>query len=218
MNRMKLWIKTHRIVKWLFPRYIWDYQTKEKTVWLTFDDGPIPAVTPWVLEQLSVHNARATFFCIGDNVRKHPDIFGKLLDAGHTIGNHTFNHWNGWKTPAPDYLANVMACREAICERTDDRHRLFRPPYGRITRKQARVLRRQGYKIIMWDVVSADFDAGISPEQCVQNVVRNVRPGSIIVFHDSVKAWKNLEYALPKVLGFLTANGYRCEVPRQICS
>lgn len=214
---MKLWIKTHWLVKWLFPKYIWDFQTRHKTVWLTFDDGPIPEITEWVLEQLKQHNARATFFCIGDNVRKHPAIFNKVIAAGHSIGNHTFNHLNGWKTETSDYTDNVDLCQQEIAKLTDH-CRLFRPPYGKIKRKQARILRKAGYKIIMWDVVSADFDQSITPSACLENVLKNVEPGSIIVFHDSVKAFKNLEYALPRTLEFLSENGYRCEILDQICS
>jgi peptidoglycan/xylan/chitin deacetylase (PgdA/CDA1 family) len=215
---MKLWIKTHPIVKWLFPKYVWDFRTKEKVVWLTFDDGPIPEVTEWVLAQLEKHNAKATFFCIGDNIQKHSDIFLKVIENGHSTGNHTFNHLNGWKTQTSDYIDNVDLCRQQICNLTTDSRQLMRPPYGKIKRKQARILRKAGYKIIMWDIVSADFDASISPEDCLQNVLKNVVSGSIIVFHDSLKAWKNLEYALPKTLEFLSENGYRCEVPDQICS
>jgi len=215
---MKLWIKTHRLVKWLFPKYIWDFKTNDKVVWLTFDDGPIPEVTEWVLAQLEKHHAKATFFCIGDNIRKNPGVFLKVIENGHSIGNHTFNHLKGWETETADYIGNVRLCEEQIQRLTTTDQRLFRPPYGKIKRKQARILREAGYKIIMWDIVSADFDAEISPEECLQNVLRNVAPGSIIVFHDSLKAWKNLEYALPKTLEFLSGNGYRCKVPDQICS
>ncbi len=215
---MKLWIKTHWLVKLLFPKYIWDFKTKEKVVWLTFDDGPIPEVTEWVLGQLSRYKAKATFFCIGDNIRKHPELFQKVIAAGQHIGNHTFNHLNGWKTDTSDYLDNVAKCSEEINSHLEDGSRLFRPPYGKISRRQARLLRHKGFKIIMWDVVSADFDASVTPEQCYQNVIKNIEPGSIIVFHDSIKAWNNLEYALPKTLEFLSENGYRCELPRQICS
>lgn len=214
---MKLWIKTHPLIKLLFPKYVWDLKTTEKLVWLTFDDGPIPEVTPWVLNQLEKHNAKATFFCIGDNVRKHPDIFKQVVAAGHTIGNHTFNHWNGWKTKISDYIENVKSCQSTI-ENLGVATRIMRPPYGKIKRKQARILRKSGYKIIMWDIVSADFDASVTPVECLENVTQNVRSGSIIVFHDSQKAWKNLEFALPKTLEFLSENGYKCVIPDQICS
>lgn len=222
---MKLWIKTHPIVKWLFPKYVWDFETKEKVVWLTFDDGPIPEITQWVLSELEKHHAKATFFCIGDNIRKNPKVFQQVIEKGHSIGNHTFNHLKGWETDNATYIENVRLCAEQIQQPTTNNRQpatsnqqLFRPPYGKIKRKQARVLRQAGYQIIMWDIVSADFDASVSPKECLQNVLKNVRPGSIIVFHDSVKAWKNLEYALPKTLEFLSENGYRCEVPDQICS
>lgn len=222
---MKLWIKTHPIVKWLFPKYVWDFETKEKVVWLTFDDGPIPEITQWVLSELEKHHAKATFFCIGDNIRKNPKVFQQVIEKGHSIGNHTFNHLKGWETDNATYIENVRLCDDQIQQPTTNNRQpatsnqqLFRPPYGKIKRKQARVLRQAGYQIIMWDIVSADFDASVSPKECLQNVLKNVRPGSIIVFHDSVKAWKNLEYALPKTLEFLSENGYRCEVPDQICS
>lgn len=214
---MKLWIKTHPLIKLLFPKYVWDFRAPEKSVWLTFDDGPIPEVTPWVLGQLEKYNAQATFFCIGDNVRKHPDIFKEITQAGHTIGNHTFNHWNGWKTETSDYIDNVKSCQSEI-ENRGVKTNIMRPPYGKIKRKQAWILRKLGYKIIMWDIVSADFDVSVAPEECLENVTKNVRPGSIIVFHDSQKARKNLEFALPKTLEFLSENGYKCIIPDQICS
>ena len=214
---MKLWIKTHPLVKFIFPRYIWDFKTEEKVVWLTFDDGPIPEVTEWVLAQLELYHAKATFFCIGDNIQKYPAIFNKVTAAGHNVGNHTFNHLNGWKTQTSAYLDNVKMCAEAISKLTNPT-KIMRPPYGKIKRKQAQLLRKSGYKIIMWDIVSADFDQTITPETCLENVLKNIEPGSIIVFHDSVKAFRNLEYALPKTLKFLSENGYRCEVPDQICS
>jgi len=206
------------MVKWLFPKYVWDFRTVEKVVWLTFDDGPIPEITEWVLAELKKHNAQATFFCIGDNIRKNPDIFLKVIENGHSIGNHTFNHWNGWKTETSDYISNVESCQNEIYKLTQTNRPIFRPPYGKIKRRQARILQKSGYKIVMWDVVSADFDQTITPEECLKNVLKNVEPGSIIVFHDSLKAWKNLQYALPKTLEFLSENGYRCEVPDQICS
>lgn len=212
---MKLWIKTHRIIKWLFPRYVWDFSTAQREVWLTFDDGPIPEVTPWVLEQLKAYDAKATFFCIGDNVRKHPDVLEQVLADGHTVGNHTFNHWNGWKTDTSHYVENVARCADEIGKHLK-KPTIMRPPYGKITRKQAGILRKSGYSIIMWDIVSADFDASVSPEQCMKNVVENVEPGSIIVFHDSVKAFRNLQTALPETLKFLAENGYRCVVPERI--
>ena len=158
-----------------------------------------------MLDQLQKFNAKATFFCIGDNVRKNPDLFQKVNDAGHRIGNHTFNHLNGWQHNTDDYVNNVQ-CAESFI--TTD---IFRPPYGRIKKQQADVILEK-YKIIMWDVLSYDYDKDVSPEQCYLNVVNNVRPGSIIVFHDSIKAFRNLEYTLPKCLLYLKENDYSFKV------
>lgn len=196
--------KTPRLVQQLLPGFLWHVPSKEKVLYLTFDDGPIPEITPWVLETLEKWQAKATFFCVGDNVRKHPGIFQQLLAAGHSTGNHTFNHLNGWKTPAPLYLENIEKCRELLPAK------LFRPPYGSITPAQARQLRKQ-YRIVMWDVLSWDFNTRISPERCLQNVLANARLGSIVVMHDSLKAAPNMKYALPRVLQHFSALGYRFE-------
>lgn len=209
---MWYWIKTNRLIKRIFSNYVWDIPTVEKKVYLTFDDGPTPEITAWVLDQLKEFNAKATFFCIGENIQKYPEIFDSILTNGHTIGNHTFNHHNGWKTKTSDYIENVLLCKEVIRKQTTDNTQLFRPPYGKIRKSQANLLRKNGYKIIMWDVLSADFDASISPEKCLHNVIRNTQPGSIIVFHDSEKSHKNLVFTLPKFLTFLKQNNYVCEV------
>lgn len=205
------WIKTSRLIKRIFPKYIWDFPAVEKTVYLTFDDGPTPEITTWVLEQLEQFDAQATFFCIGDNIQKHPEIFNQMVQNGHSVGNHTFNHLNGWKTSTVAYLENVRLCEVLIPQHKTHNTTLFRPPYGKIKKSQAEILLAQGYKIIMWDVLSADFDEKVTPEKCLENVLRNIRPGSIIVFHDSVKAFKNLQYALPRTLAFLKQQGYECE-------
>jgi len=194
------WVKTNRFIKKLFSNYVWDIPNTENKIYLTFDDGPTPEITEWVLEELEKHNAKATFFCIGNNIKKHPEIFEKLISKGHSIGNHTFNHLNGWKTSTDDYLENSRLC-ETICN-------LFRPPYGKIKASQAKKLKQLGYQIIMWDVLSADYDATITKEKCLENVVKNVQSGSIIVFHDSVKAFPNLEYTLPKALEILNKKGF----------
>jgi len=208
---MKLWIKTHKVIKWLFPKYIWDMPNNQNEVYLTFDDGPIPEVTEFVLAELKKCQAKATFFCIGDNIRKNPEIFEKVIASGHAIGNHTFNHLKGWQTETQNYIENVERCKAQMGQ-----HRvktiLMRPPYGKIKTAQAKILRKAGYKIIMWDIVSADFDTKVSPETCLQNVLRHVESGSIIVFHDSLKAFPNLRYALPETLKFLSENGFKCEV------
>lgn len=207
---MSFWVKTNRFIKWIFANYVWEIPNHESKVYLTFDDGPTPEITEWTLEELKRYEAKATFFCIGDNIKKHPDIFLKVINQGHAIGNHTFNHLKGWKTGNETYIENVSRCQEQITNYTSHIVNLFRPPYGKIKPSQSRILRKMGYKIIMWDIVSFDFDHGISPEKCLENVLKNVRPGSIVVFHDSVKAAQNLKYALPKTLEFLKDKGFTC--------
>ena len=156
------------------------------------------------MKQLEGYHAKGTFFLIGENVSKHPKIYHQLKEAGHSIGNHTYNHYNGWRYTTQDYLDNVQACQDIVPSK------LFRPPYGRITKKQARKLTKD-YSIIMWDILSGDFDHSISVEQCCKNVIKNIRPGSIIVFHDSEKAWQSLQVALPKTLEYLKEKGFRME-------
>ncbi len=201
------WVKTHRFIKWLFPQFVWDVPCRDKSVYLTFDDGPIPEATPMVLNLLQRFNAKATFFCIGDNIGKHPEIFRRIIDEGHTVGNHTQNHLNGWKTPLDTYLKNVAACQTGIEKYTRPKRKLMRPPYGKITRAQSRALRHQGYEIVMWDVLSADYDTSITPEKCFNNAA-SCRPGSIVIFHDSVKALPNMGFALERLLKKLSAEGY----------
>ena len=154
------------------------------------------------------------FFCIGENIDKHPEIFHKVIKEGHSIGNHTFNHLNGWKTATEAYKENVRLCEEVIEKAVDYnlKSKIFRPPYGKLKTAQSKAIRKLGCKIIMWDVLSADFDPTLSKEKCLDNVLSNVKPGSIIVFHDSIKAFKNLEYVLPKTLAFLKENNFNCAV------
>lgn len=209
------WIKTNRIIKMIFSDLIWDIPNKEKKIYLTFDDGPTPEITEWVLAELEKHNAKATFFCIGKNIAAHPEIFYKVIEKGHYIGNHTYNHLNGWKATTNEYLENFELCEAAISNQRSKiknlKSKIFRPPYGKIKTAQAKKLRQQGYKIIMWDVLSADFDQTISKEECLNNVINNTQSGSIIVFHDSIKAFKNLEYVLPRALEYLARNNYSFE-------
>lgn len=195
-------VKTPVFIQSLFPTFTWKIPTQEKVVYLTFDDGPIPEVTPWVLEQLEKFNAQATFFCVGANVEKNPDVFKQVVAAGHQVGNHTFNHLNGWETDNIEYFHNIRHCARQV------QSTLFRPPYGRISPKQVQFLQRH-YDIVMWDVLSGDFDQDLSKEQCLKNVTDAVQPGSIVVFHDSLKAQENLYYTLPKALEHLAAQGYR---------
>lgn len=183
---------------------MWQKPSGEKKLYLTFDDGPIPSVTEWVLEVLQQHEAKATFFCVGDNIRKHPAVFEKVLMAGHSVGNHTFNHLNGWKTELSEYLQNVELCQQYLSNQS----RLFRPPYGRITRAAAARLRADTYSIVMWDVLSGDFDTQLTPEKCLKNSIQATRDGSVIVFHDSLKARPNLEYTLPRYLAHFQKQGF----------
>lgn len=209
---MKLsWVKTHWFIKKWFSNYVWDIPNHENKVYLTFDDGPTPEITEWTLAQLRAYNAKATFFCIGDNIRKYPEIFQKIIQDGNAIGNHTFNHLNGWKTATDDYINNTKLCEAESQRNKIQNNTLFRPPYGKIKTSQSKKLRKLGYKIVMWDVLSEDYDNAVTPEQCLENVLKNVTSGSIIVFHDSVKAFRNLEYALPRTLQFLKEKGFVCE-------
>jgi len=201
-----------RFIQRLYPERIWAFSRSTNSIFLTFDDGPIPEVTPWVLDELKKHNAKATFFCIGENVQKYPDIFQRILSEGHSVGNHTFNHLKGTKTETSEYIENVeKAEREMITNlkiknqqsKISNQKSLFRPPYGKITSQQAKIIQQKGFKIVMWDIISYDYDAKVSLEKCLQNALKNINPGSVIVFHDSLKAEKNLRYVLPKVLEFI---------------
>ena len=187
-------------------------------IFLSFDDGPIPEVTPWVLSQLKKHNALATFFCIGANIEKHPDIFRQIISEGHAVGNHTYDHVNGWKTKTERYLENVEKSAALMANEkwlmanvhqpsTINHQPLFRPPYGRMKRSQYSLLKSQ-YSVVMWDVLSGDFDQSISEEKCLKNVLTKTREGSIVVFHDSIKAKKNLYHALPKFLEYFSEKGF----------
>lgn len=190
-------VKTPWLLKKIYPpALVWNMPCREKAIYLTFDDGPVPEVTPWVLDTLKEYNAKATFFCIGDNVRKHPEVYRRILDEGHSAGNHTFNHLNGWKTDDKTYLENIVKCSELVTSG------LFRPPYGRIRRRQISNLKSQisNLQIIMWDVLSGDFDQRLSPGKCLENVLKHTGNGSIVVFHDSLKAEKRLRFALRRAL------------------
>lgn len=205
-----LFVKTPKIVKRIFPKLIWEVPTVAKEVYLTFDDGPTPEITEWVLQQLALYNAKATFFCIGKNIDAEPDVFLKILAAGHTVGNHTHNHVNGWKVPAKPYLENTLKAEESILRRYPgfSNKKLFRPPYGKFTNRLVNGLLEYHYKIVAWDIITEDYDSRLQPEEVFNNVLKYVSPGSIIVFHDSVKAYNNLKVVLPKVLRFLNEQGY----------
>jgi len=205
-------ITAPKVVKSLFPSLIWDIPTKSKDIYLTFDDGPTPEITNWTLQTLKHFNAKATFFCIGKNVEKHPDIFQNILNEGHAVGNHTFNHIKGWKTSTNSYLKDIALTQDRInaqCQKSEIRNqKLFRPPYGQITPKQIKKLQELGYKIVMWNVLSIDWDKTTTQETCLNNVINNSKAGSIVVMHDSVKASKNMRYILPKILEYYSKKGY----------
>lgn len=194
-------VHTPHYLQALFPGLTWKMPADQKIIYLTFDDGPIPEVTPWVLETLRAYNAKATFFCVGDNVRKYPRIYQEVRDAGHAVGNHTLNHLSGWATENISYFHNIRHCARFVSSG------LFRPPYGKLRPSQIQFLQRH-YHIIMWDVLSGDFDKDISPEDCFQNVIQHAAKGSIVVFHDSLKAENNLRYALPLVLDHFSKLGF----------
>ncbi len=197
-------VKTPKLIQALMPAYLWNIPTREKIIYLTFDDGPIPEVTPWVMETLRLYDARATFFCVGENVWRYPEIFRQVMAAGHSVGNHTYNHLNGWRTENLNYLHNVRHCARMVPGN------LFRPPYGRLLPSQRAFLERH-YRIVMWDVLSGDFDPLQSAAQCLDNVLQNTRPGSIIVLHDSLKTREKLFELLPRLLSHFSMLGYRFE-------
>jgi peptidoglycan-N-acetylglucosamine deacetylase len=199
------WIKTNFLIKKIFSNFIWSIPNSEQKIYLTFDDGPTPEVTEWVLEELEKFQANATFFCIGENILKHPEIFNKILKNKHSVGNHTFNHLNGWKTNTEKYIENTKICESVISNMLP---KIFRPPYGKMKLSQTKRLRKLDYKIIMWDVLSADFDQMVSPKKCLKNVIENTQSGSIIVFHDSKKAYTNLKYTLPIALKHWKEKGF----------
>jgi len=203
-------VKTPRFVQKFFHHYAWRIKTDEKEIYLTFDDGPVPEFTPWVLETLKPYDAKATFFCVGENIQKHPHIYEQIKEGGHSIGNHTFNHLQGWKTPTKKYVKNILQAESYLEDaHSKDGKKLFRPPHGRIRPVQAKILRKKGYKIIMWDVLSGDFDQRLDKKICLDHTIKHINNGSIVVFHDSIKSFKNLDYVLPKVLEHFSERGYR---------
>jgi len=197
-------IKTPFWLRALYPSLTWRIKEPGKTVYLTFDDGPHETATEFVLEQLKQFNAKATFFCIGKNVASYPEVYKKILNDGHSIGNHTYNHVNGWKVKDDVYMEEINKAAGLI------QSNLFRPPYGRIKRSQIKKLQSSNSSLqtIMWDVLSADFDTNVTPEACLGYVLYHTKPGSIIVFHDSTKAWERMQYTLPKVLEHFSKEGY----------
>lgn len=201
-------VSAPKFVQWLFPKRIWHLPNTQNSVYLTFDDGPIREVTPWVLDLLQEYKAKATFFCIGENIARHPALFLRILQEGHSIGNHTQHHLRSTKTNAKTYLENISQATEQAKRTAGVDFQYFRPPYGKLSTSKALKIIKKGYKIVMWDTLSADFDMNISEEKCLKNVVNNLQVGSIVVFHDSLKAEKNLRYALPRTLEFIKQKGW----------
>lgn len=194
-------VRPSYFLKKLYPTAVWRKDASVKKLYLTFDDGPIPEITPWVLDVLKSRSIKATFFCVGDNVTKHSEIYQRILNEKHSVGNHTFNHLNGWATDTNKYIENICKCAEVVSSG------LFRPPYGMLKQTQQKRI-SAAYSIIMWDILSGDYDTKTSPEKCLRNVIQASRNGSIIVFHDNVKAFKNLEYALPRFIEHALKNGF----------
>jgi len=194
--------RTPNLLKRSLKNAIWDIPTEEKIIYLTFDDGPTPDVTEHVLSLLDQFQAKATFFCIGNNVVEHNALYKRIQDKGHRVGNHTYDHLSGWESNEKNYVANVDKCAEVVDSK------LFRPPYGRIGPRQYKSLKKR-FDIVMWSILSWDFDPWISPEKCADNVINHAYPGAIVVFHDSIKAAKNCLFALEKVLIALSKEGYQ---------
>lgn len=206
-----LFTKTPALLKSVYPDCTWNVKTNEKVLYLTFDDGPLPEITPFVLDELKSWNAKATFFCIGKNIEAHPEIFQHIISEGHSIGNHTYDHLNGWNTADETYFENIEKCASVLNRHSSIiTHQLFRPPYGKLKPSQYANLKSR-YSLVMWDVLSFDFDLKISAENVLKNVLKKAEAGSIVVMHDSLKAKTKLEYALPKILEHFTKEGFKFE-------
>ena len=204
-------------IQWLIPSCTWRKVGQEKVIYLTFDDGPHPEITAWVIDELKKHQIKATFFCVGDNLKKHPETAKQLLTEGHQIGNHTMHHIKGWKHKNVDYLKDIEDCDteiRKIYEQMNDEKaqpRLFRPPYGQIKPSQIKLLCAKGYEIIQWSDLSCDYDKHLNCEKSLSALVKNAKPGSIVVFHDSEKAENQLKQILPSYLEAMLAEGFTFE-------
>ena len=205
-------VKTPWLAKKAFPAYIWNIPSNEKVIYLTFDDGPTPEITEETLDILAQYNAKATFFCIGKNVTAYPGIYQRIINEDHAIGNHTHNHIKGWLTKKSNYIENILASEKVFLSQSPNPKsqipKLFRPPYGKLKPSQGKALQKLGYKIIMWDVLARDWDKAISKESVLNNIINNTEDGSIVVLHDSIKASKNMLYALPKALDYFSKKGF----------
>jgi peptidoglycan/xylan/chitin deacetylase (PgdA/CDA1 family) len=206
-----LLIQPNSLVYHLYPKALWHGDRSKKEIFLTFDDGPISGLTEWVLDELKKHSAGATFFCVGDNVSKNPVVFDRIISEGHLAANHTMFHSKGFKTTVSDYVSEVEKCSTLI-----NGNKLFRPPYGQLKRAQYRTLIDKGFSIVFWDVISYDYET-ISPEKCAQNVLSHSREGSIVLFHDNIKAEQNLRYALPIFLKHFSERGFTFSTLKAYC-
>lgn len=204
---MFYFVKTPGWLKGLYGQCTWSIPANERVIYLSFDDGPHPTITPFVLDELKKYNAKASFFCIGKNVLAYPEVYKRIIEEGHAVGNHSFNHLNGWKTDDAAYLDDIAEAKKYIDSN------LYRPPYGRIKRFQLSQLTGNHFKLktIMWTVLSGDFDEKISPEKCLKNVLQHSEAGSIVVFHDSEKANDRMRYALSGCLQYFSGKGFRFE-------
>jgi peptidoglycan/xylan/chitin deacetylase (PgdA/CDA1 family) len=202
---MRLPARPPKLLQSLLPQCSWNLPNQQNKIYLTFDDGPTPQVLPVILKILDTYKISATFFCVGENMQKHPDLVWEMQKRNHVIGNHTHNHVSGWRTKNSTYFENVEACQKVY------KSKLFRPPYGRLRTSQANELSKK-YKVIMWDVLSYDYDKKVLPEICFRNVIDATKSGSVIVFHDNIKALKNLEYALPRSIDFLLKKDFVFDV------
>jgi peptidoglycan/xylan/chitin deacetylase (PgdA/CDA1 family) len=202
LKRDLYFVKTPWWIKKLYPNCVWDIKTDEKVLYITFDDGPHPTITPFVLHQLKKYNAKATFFLIGNNAKKYPAVLQQILDEGHTIGNHTMHHLNGWKTNDEDYIKDIKQAEQYVSST------LFRPPYGRISKKQIASIKNIQYSIIMWNILAGDWEHTLTPQKCFNQIKNKIYPGAIVVFHDSDKAKERMEYAFPKLLEYAAEQGY----------
>lgn len=199
--------KTPEIIRHFLGGYVWDKPNDENKIYLTFDDGPIPEVTPWVLGVLKQYKIPATFFCVGENISKHPEIFKQILNDGHSIGNHTYNHLKGWKTSTNIYLDNIEKAKNEMF-RHSLTTKLFRPPYGKLTSSQTKALIKLNYDIVMWTVLSKDYVQTLSPDRVLENIISNTSSGSIIVCHDNIKAFNNLKAMLPEAIETLLKRNF----------
>ena len=211
--------RTPYLLKKIYPNAIWRLSAVDKKIYLTFDDGPVESITPWVLDVLKKYAIKATFFCVGANIEKHPAIYKRMVAEGHQTGNHTYNHLKGWNTHTKDYFKNIVWCDKILnaapspllyglsSEKRAEVKPLFRPPYGKMKKSQYKMLSKK-YSIIMWDVLSGDYSKKTSNEKCLSNVMNNVRNGSIVVFHDSIKAESNLKYTLVPFIEWALEEGY----------